>query len=196
MWRRSSAAFLASSLRATLAARVPAWRMAWPAAKPPIFAVRRTREVGMLSRAINQMLEPLVEPILASAGEGSARRDLRARDDVVRAVGPAHPRLVPAVVVIAEQDQRGRIAHRRARLRPFWIEPAPDTDELVVLELVGDRGGIGVTRMDPRLRRELQQLVHDRALEIGVRGVTGSANAADRAFEQRVSGEHIGAVDQ
>ena len=41
----------ALSVRATLAARVPAWRIAWPAASPPILAVRPTREVGILSLA-------------------------------------------------------------------------------------------------------------------------------------------------
>ena len=45
-----------SFARVTLAARVPAWRIAWPAASPPIFAVRRTREVGMLSLATAVML--------------------------------------------------------------------------------------------------------------------------------------------
>jgi hypothetical protein len=35
-----------------LATRVPAWRIAWPAASPPTRAVRRAREVGILSFAI------------------------------------------------------------------------------------------------------------------------------------------------
>ena len=47
----------------------------------------------------------------------SARLDLRAGDDVVPAVGPADPGLVPAVVVVAEQDERRRLAHRGARAR-------------------------------------------------------------------------------
>ena len=64
MWRRSSAAVLPSSLRATLAAWVPACRIAWPAARPPIFAVRPTREVGILSLATT------VESMNAVAGAG------------------------------------------------------------------------------------------------------------------------------
>src|SRR6478735_5786807 len=36
--------------------------------------------------------------------------------DVVAAVGPAHPGLVPAVVVVAQEDQRGVLPERRARL--------------------------------------------------------------------------------
>src|SRR4051794_10124574 len=50
--RCSSARRRPSSLRATFAARVPAWRAACPAASPPSFAVRRRREVGILSFAI------------------------------------------------------------------------------------------------------------------------------------------------
>ena len=50
--RRSSAACLPSSERPRLAARVPRWRAAWPAANPDTRAVRATREVGIRSFAI------------------------------------------------------------------------------------------------------------------------------------------------
>src|SRR4051794_29702102 len=50
-WRRSSAALLPSSERATLVARVPRWRAAWPAARLDPVAVRAIREVGILSFA-------------------------------------------------------------------------------------------------------------------------------------------------
>ena len=55
-WRRSSAACAPSLERVTLAARVPACRTACLAARLPIFAVRATREVGILSRAIANRL--------------------------------------------------------------------------------------------------------------------------------------------
>src|SRR5579863_1149576 len=99
-WRRASAASLASSPRARFAARVPNWRTACPAARRPIVAERTTREVGMFSRGIW-----LVRCLHSRAG-----------DDVVRAVGPANPGLVAAVVVGPEQDQRRRIAERDAEL--------------------------------------------------------------------------------
>src|SRR4051812_47713064 len=54
---------------------------------------------------------------------------LRAGHDVVRAVGPAHPRLRPAVVIRREEDERGALAQRGARLGPLGIEAAPDADE-------------------------------------------------------------------
>ena len=51
-WRRSSALSRPSSVRARLAARVPSWRAAWPAARLETFAVRESREVGIRSFAI------------------------------------------------------------------------------------------------------------------------------------------------
>ena len=71
------------------------------------------------------------------AGSRRLALDLRARHDVVAPVGPAHPGLVAAVVVVAEQDQRRRLAERGARLRALLVEAAPDAHEAVVLELVG-----------------------------------------------------------
>src|SRR5205807_3698078 len=88
MWRRSSAASRPSLLRATLAARVPACLTACPAAKRPTLAVRPTREVGMRSLATLH---------------------LGPRDDVVRAIGPADPGLVAAVVVLGQQDHGSRL---------------------------------------------------------------------------------------
>src|SRR5207248_901275 len=70
--------------------------------------------------------------------------DLRAADDVVGAVGPAHPRLVAAVVVVAEQDERGRLAHGGARLVALGVQPAPDAHERVAFPFLGHRGGLGV----------------------------------------------------
>ena len=52
-WRRSSAFWPASSVRVTFAARVPSWRAAVLAATPPILLSRRSREVGILSSAID-----------------------------------------------------------------------------------------------------------------------------------------------
>ena len=54
---------------------------------------------------------------------------LRARHDVVPAVGPPDPRLVPAVVVVAEQDQGRRLAQRGACRRTLGVQPAPDPHE-------------------------------------------------------------------
>ncbi len=76
------------------------------------------------------------------------------------------------------------------------VDPAPDADEAVVLELVADRRRVGVARMHAGLARERHQRVHDRGLQVGVAGRSGGAHAADRALEQRVAGEHVGAVDE
>jgi hypothetical protein len=46
-WRCASAFCASSSERVRLAARVPAWRTAWPAASRPTVAERRRREVGI-----------------------------------------------------------------------------------------------------------------------------------------------------
>src|ERR1022692_3755677 len=45
-----------------------------------------------------------------------------ARDDVVLAVRPAHPRLLTAVIVFGEQNQRRRLAQRRAGVRALRVE--------------------------------------------------------------------------
>src|SRR4029077_16888801 len=82
-----------------------------------------------------------------SCGADSAF-DLTAPDDRVAAVRVAHPGLVRAVVVRAEQDQRRLRAPDAAGLVPFRIEPAPDADERVLLPLVADRRRQGVTGMD------------------------------------------------
>src|SRR5260370_9400854 len=94
MCRRSRATFLPSLVRATLVTWVPAWRTAWPAASRPTLAVRPTREVGIRSLATLH---------------------LRAGDDVVGAIRPPHPRLVPSVVVLGQENQRGRLAQRVPR---------------------------------------------------------------------------------
>src|SRR5438270_11894366 len=81
-------------------------------------------------------------------GLGSAPLHLRPRDDVVRSVGPADPRLVPAVVVLGQKDQRRGLSQCGAGLGPLRVQPSPDADEWVVLQLVADCGRLGVARMD------------------------------------------------
>ena len=68
--------------------------------------------------------------ILAGHRSGGALH-LAAGDDVVASVGPADPRLVAAVVVVAEQDQRRGLAERGARLGALGVQAAPDADERV-----------------------------------------------------------------
>src|SRR3954447_10181340 len=119
----------------------------------------------------------------------------RAGHDVVGSVGPADPCFVAAVVVVAEQDQGCRLADRRALLGALGVEPPPDPDEAVGLELVGHRRRVGVARADRRVGRQLEQHVHDRAPQILVAGAPRRAHPADRSLEQRVAGEHV-AVDE
>src|SRR4051794_38309889 len=52
----------------------------------------------------------------------SAALHPRAGDDVVAPVGPADPRLVAAVVVVAEQHERRLLAQRRARLVALGVD--------------------------------------------------------------------------
>src|SRR3954453_20958928 len=74
---------------------------------------------------------------------GSATLHLRARHDVVRAILPAHPGLVAAVVVVAPQHERRLlVAEHRARLSALVVEAAPQADEGVVLVLVRDGRGV------------------------------------------------------
>ena len=104
-WRRASASWLASSPRATFAARVARRSAACLAARRPIVAERAGARSGC--------------PRGASRG-GSVRfadaLDARAGDDVVAAVRPAHPGLVAAVVVVGQAGSAspGRQARRRA----------------------------------------------------------------------------------
>src|SRR4051794_36004744 len=87
-----------------------------------------------------------------SKGFGSATLNLGARHDVVAAVLPAHPCLVAAVVVVAQEDERRLlVAEDGARLASLFVEAAPEADERVVLELVGDRRRVGVAGADGRL---------------------------------------------
>ena len=201
MWRRSSAASRASSLRATLAARVPACLIASPGRQPPILAVRRTREVGILSLRSAGPYRSRARPSppafrrdlrLTTSARGSSLH-LGAGHDVVRAVGPPDPRLVAAVVVVAaagSASPRSPIA--RARLRALGVEAAPDRGRT---RLCSSSSATVVGSVWPGWIRvcggQRQQLVHDRALEVGVGRVAGRAHAADRALEQRVAGEHV-----
>src|SRR3954464_2271483 len=158
IWRRSSAFARSSSSRATLAARVPSCLAPCPAARRPIRAARDQRDVGR-----------------------SATLDLGPRDDVVGAVvGPADPRLVAAVVVVAPQDEAGLAVPDRARLVALGVQAAPDPDEAVGLPLLADRRRVGVARADDRLGRELHELVHDRGLDVGVARGPGCLHAPDR----------------
>src|SRR4051812_1034510 len=150
-WRLARARSAASSERATLAARVAACLVPWVAASRPMRAARDQRDVGIRSLAIEL-----------------AALDLRAGDDVVAPVGPAHPRLVPAVVVVAEQDQRGRLAQRAARFVALGVQAAPHADEGVGLPFAGDGRGLGVPGPQDRLRRQAHEHVHDRVAQVGV----------------------------
>src|SRR5215213_4742064 len=118
----------ACSSRVRLAARVAACLAPCVAARRPTLAARAQREVGMRSsRAIR-----------------SGGLHLAAGHDVVAPVGPADPRLVAAVVVVAEQDQRRRVAERGAGLGALGVEAAPDADERVVVVLLAYGRGVGV----------------------------------------------------
>src|SRR5919201_451053 len=183
-WRRASACWASPSLRARLAARVPIWRTACPAASRPTVAERRSRDVGIGSLLLRAM--PAV----------SAALDLRAGHDVVAPVRPADPRLVAAVVVVAEQHERGRLAHRRARLGALGVEAAPDADERVGLPLVGDRRRLRMPGADDGLGRHLHERVHDRRAQVGVGRVAGRAHAPDGVLEERVAGEDVALDEQ
>src|SRR6266566_513966 len=177
-WRRAMASSDACSERATLAARVPNCFIASLAARLATVAVRRTREVGIFS--------------LSRAMRSAAALHARARHDVVRAIGPAHPRLGATVVVLREQHQRRRLPQRGAGLRALGIDPPPHADETVGLPLLADRARGGVAGVDDRLAGQLHERAHDRVPQVGVAGVTRRAHAADRVSKQGVSGEDDG----
>src|SRR5919201_1311789 len=181
-WRFSRAALAASSVRARFAVLVPSCRAAWPAARRPTLADRRTREVGILSFGLIRFQEYGRPRQRRGRNEGVPGLGatpptaslfglhLRPGHDVVAAVGPAHPRLRAAVVVAGEQDQRRLLAHGRAGPVALGIEAAPDADEGVVLPLLADRGGVGMAGQEVGLGRQLHQPVHDRGLEVRVGG--------------------------
>src|SRR3954452_15393575 len=172
--RRSRALARSSSSRATLTARVPSCLAPCPAARRPMRAARDQREVGR-----------------------SATLDLGAGDDVVGAVvGPADPRLVAAVVVVAPQHEPGLAVPHRAGVVALRIQAAPHADEGVVLPLVADRRRVGVTGAHDDLVRQRHELVHDRRLDVGVARRARALDAADRVLEQRVAGEDLAAVDE
>src|ERR1700684_2999568 len=112
----------------------------------------------------------------------AASLDARARHDVVGAVRPADPRLRAAVVVLAEQHQRRRLAERDARLGALRVQTAPDEDEAVRVPLARDARRAGVAWVDDRLRRQLHQRAHDRVAQDRVRRMTGRFDAADRVL--------------
>ena len=91
-----------------------------------------TREVGILSRAMHY--DPRAR---AARSYWRALRPATPGTMSSRAVRPAHPGLVAAVVVVAEQNERRRLAERRAGLVALGVESAPDADERVALPLVG-----------------------------------------------------------
>src|SRR4051812_9510631 len=151
-WRRARARCLPSSERATFVARVPICLAACVAASRPTFEDRLRREVGIAS-FFGMLLSAL---------------HLRAGDDVVAPVGPADPRLVPAVVVVAPHDERRRVAPDGDLLLALGVDAAPYADERVVLPLVADRRGLGVAGVDLGRRIELHEAVHDRRLDVVV----------------------------
>src|SRR3954447_16438141 len=117
--------------------------------------------------------------------------DLRARNDVVGTVGPAHPRLMATVVVRTPEDQRRRLAQGRARLAALTVQATPDAHERVVLELVGDRAGVRVAGSQDGLAREREDHVQDRVLDVLEARRAGRADAAHGALEERVAGEEL-----
>ena len=159
----------------------------------------RNAAVALAAPAISERLERqaaaacawLIGSRPSTLARASAALDLRPRDDVVGAVRPAHPGLVAAVVVVAQQHERRRLAQRRERLarprdpprarrgRTRWT-PTPRRPSSA-------RCGPGGSPS----RRQRHQHVHDRALEVRVGRVAGRAHAADRALEQRVAGEDV-----
>src|SRR4029079_19111034 len=80
----------------------------------------------------------------------------------IASVGVAHPRLVRAVVVGAEEDQGRLFAPNAARLVALRIGTAPESYERVALPRVADRRRERVPRMDAGLVRERHQRAHDR----------------------------------
>ena len=119
--------------------------------------------------------------------------DPAARDDVAASVLPPHEPLVAAVVVGGEELERRGPAVHRARLVAGRVDAAPEPHEHVLVPLRPDRGRIGVARVDARLGRELHEDVHDRVVQALV---AVSHRAADRAVEEDVGREAVGAVHE
>ena len=175
-WRLASAFSRPASPRATFVARVPICLAACVAASRPTFDERLRRDVGMAS-------------FLATTSV--AAFDLRAGDDVVAPVCPANPGLVPAVVVVAPDDERRGLAPDGDLLVALGVQAAPDADEAVVLPLVADRRRVGVAGVDHGRVVQAHERVHDRGLDVGVGRAARRADAADRVLEERVAGEDV-----
>jgi hypothetical protein len=85
-----------------------------------------------------------------------------------RAVGPAHPRLVAAVVVVAEQHERRRLAERGARLVALGSRPRQTrTNALPSHSSATVVGSVWPGRMTVSGGSAMQR-VHDRALQVRV----------------------------
>src|SRR5436305_3607354 len=131
----------------------------------------------------------------AASGLTSAPLDPTAGDDVVGAVGPSHPGLVTAVVVVSPEDQRRGLAERLAGLGALAVEPAPEAHERVGLPLARDGGVTDVARIDDAGGVEPEQAIHDPAAEILEARGRGSADASGGACEERVTGAALRPVD-
>ena len=181
MLRRSSAASLPSLERATFVATVPAWRIACPAARPPIFAVRRTLDFGIL-------LPSATGPVLSVSDRVALGHFYTGpRDDVVAPVGPADPGLVTPVVVASQQDQLRGLSQRETLRLTLGIDAPPDPHERIVLKLFGNGRRVRVARVDHGRGRERQERLHDRVLQIRVGCVAGGAHARPTEPLKRVS---------
>ena len=198
--RRSSAACLPSSERPRLAARVPRWRAACPAARPDTRAVRATREVGIRSLAIR---------VWASrSGSASPRAARGSRSAWASPSAPAWPSVRVAVgsALSVARRRRGR---RRRRLvapeknvvrPPSLVAGPPSTSSETVSADDGDRECRRAGRqrelpvvLDPRLGRagrmgRPRAPARSRSLAAAAARSSGSRTAAPVALRRVASG--------
>src|SRR6478672_3680063 len=160
---------------------------------PPMEPARTTVVIGRFGQVAREVA---VSAQIARGGLSVSALDLAATDQRVAPVGVADPRLVRAVVVGAEEDQRRLLAADAARLVALGIHPTPDADERVLLPLLADRRRQRVTRVDPRLVRQRHELVHDRVDLVRVPIGAAVACSADRPLEEAVAGEAVRLVDE
>ena len=120
---------------------------------------------------------------------------LRAARDVLAAVGEADPRFVRSVVVRLPHEQRRVLAADLDRLVERVLLASEGAHEDVVLRLVADRRRLLVTRV--HAVRAAASSACPSPKSAGRRSRCCRARvAADRALEQHVRGDHVGAVDQ
>ena len=111
------------------------------------------------------------------------------RDDVVGAVLPANPRLMAAVVVVAEQHER-----RGPRRKPCTVRcPGGRGHARCARTRCAPLVGHGLGSVCPGWMRvgrwQCQQRVHDRGHEVRIGRASGRVDPADRSLEQGVAGE-------